>query len=1239
MIDEHFAVALLKSLLHFCWQGTLVAVLVLYSASCFRSAQSRYSWLVSGLALLAILPISNFVWFTASQTMPEVASVVSSVPADQPASDAFDGMSSQLPVAATDQVEASDVIAEASAQVDRPAGFSEGTGEKAARLSYLNSTQIAPWLAALYLLGVACMLLRLVWSLFATRRLSQGGRVVSDASILRVFERECERARLAFRPSLRVCAEVAVPTVAGLIKPVVLIPASLMTGMSPEELRLLLAHELMHIRRFDIWFNCLQRTIEALLFFHPCVWILSRRISREREMCCDDGVVAKYDSAAYARALVRMAELAVDGNCGGLQLSADGGGRPSELRQRVQRLLGHQPDQRRSGQMLAVLLCFGLIVLLSASGWIAQSQFAFAQFPFAQTKETPNPSATSSDETEEEPEEKSTKAALHGAVIDADYLLVPRAAIEVYSLVPDVKLVRKAITDDRGWFEIKDLPRAKYTVKAIATYRENGKLVAISSEPQRVDLTGGGDYLRIRLKSSVVLDAPRDYMTAGEFAMHSTWSADFFPKKLAEQKGRSNFQLSGRAPNTGRRLHWGMHHQGVEAALQVSAKRVGFALVGKIDRNQDGRDDFEEIRKLVEQAGGRIDERMDSDGEISGSGMSPDTSFLILGTDLSVPANATEEQRAAFEERKELYADFIDRARRNGIIQISLDKLLGYVNKQNSETRFPAGRDAVIKLVFRNTTYRVIRFRLEAKDWLRNSRLERQTEEGQIEVLEDIGFELPILGGKHRGMFEIHLRPWDEFEFRLAKLSAKQIRELQEGKIRISLPVKSDYPVSAMNQHVGSGVVTTGWAPVDGSDAPEPKRSFTFRGRVIDGKTGLPIKAFRTVPASVSEYFEKSPYNLTWQGHLLAEHQNGNLFWSSRGYDRTRLRIEAEGYLPGFTKTYLRSDGDAFVDMALYPSEPLTGKIMDSKGNPAEGVLVARSTQTYAVTIAGGTIREIGQGRGIRKAVATDAEGRFSLPSESEAGFLVAAHPDLGYAQIEASDFKRNSSLRLQPWSKISGKVVDGEGDPLANQTIWLNMNRGIGNGMPSISSHQEGNTGPDGVFEFEQIPPGAIHIQRGLNVRNPESDEMESHYIPGSLVRLNLKPSVVQELNLGSPSATVVGKLTSDQGHDFQEHYVRLVPEFPPMARFPGQVDSFAIRANFLNSISGKHYQIEVKELGKDGSFSFPNVPAGRFQIRVFGKKDDRLVRHVSTTVTVPYSNEVKELDIGEVRMLGAKN
>jgi beta-lactamase regulating signal transducer with metallopeptidase domain len=103
--------------------------------------------------------------------------------------------------------------------------------------------------------------------------------------------------------------DISSPTAIGLLSPAIVLPAWLIRDLSSEELRQILLHELAHLRRRDDWSNLLQKIVKALFFFHPVVWWMERQLSLEREMACDEAVLAQTGNPrAYAQCLVLLAE-------------------------------------------------------------------------------------------------------------------------------------------------------------------------------------------------------------------------------------------------------------------------------------------------------------------------------------------------------------------------------------------------------------------------------------------------------------------------------------------------------------------------------------------------------------------------------------------------------------------------------------------------------------------------------------------------------------------------------------------------------------------------------------------------------------------------------------------------------------------------------------------------------------------------------------------------------------------
>jgi beta-lactamase regulating signal transducer with metallopeptidase domain len=113
-----------------------------------------------------------------------------------------------------------------------------------------------------------------------------------DASLHTKLKLLAERLAVRRAVQLTESALIQIPTVVGWLRPVILLPASALTGLNTEQLEAILAHELAHIKRYDYLVNMLQTIVETLGFYHPAVWWISHKIRAEREHCCDDLAVS-----------------------------------------------------------------------------------------------------------------------------------------------------------------------------------------------------------------------------------------------------------------------------------------------------------------------------------------------------------------------------------------------------------------------------------------------------------------------------------------------------------------------------------------------------------------------------------------------------------------------------------------------------------------------------------------------------------------------------------------------------------------------------------------------------------------------------------------------------------------------------------------------------------------------------------------------------------------------------------
>lgn len=317
------------ALLHFLWQGTAIMALAASAMSLCRRASVRYLLGVVALVLMLLAPLATAGFY--SQQHSGFAPTLRSSESPGVPSTTADVSTDSLRIAAETTV-----------------------ARGLADFSLLSSLRDSlPWLVEAWLVGVAFFSLRSAGGFFL---LELGRHKRSSSASPRVLEicRELER-RLGLDRVIAYCEcqWLDTPAVIGWFRPVVFLPVAVLTGLTEEQFQSVIAHELAHIRRFDAFVNVFQVCVETLLFYHPAVWWLNRRIRVEREHCCDEMAVSLCGNAVeYARALTRLEELRA---APVLAMAANRG----PLTERIMRVLGRKTfgDGMRGLGFAASALC------------------------------------------------------------------------------------------------------------------------------------------------------------------------------------------------------------------------------------------------------------------------------------------------------------------------------------------------------------------------------------------------------------------------------------------------------------------------------------------------------------------------------------------------------------------------------------------------------------------------------------------------------------------------------------------------------------------------------------------------------------------------------------------------------------------------------------------------------------------------------------------------------------------
>jgi beta-lactamase regulating signal transducer with metallopeptidase domain len=310
------------ALLHFLWQGAALAALAAAALLISRRASTRYTIGVLTLGLMVAAPVITFLLL--SRSAPSTES------------------STQVAVPFVAQIVKS--TAQSTAAVSN---------------SRVLSVSMLTLFVELWFVGVTLFSLRTAGGFFLVARLRRQDVKPIGRELLAIC-REMQD-RLGITRVIRYCESLHLdtPAVVGWFRPVVLLPISALTGLTEIQLRAVIAHELAHIRRFDAFCNLFQVAAETLLFYHPAVWWLSKRIRTERENCCDDVALAVCGNPAeYARALALMEEWRVAPY---FAMAANRG----PLTSRVSRLLGlaEKGSSLRNAGMAFGALCVAAALL------------------------------------------------------------------------------------------------------------------------------------------------------------------------------------------------------------------------------------------------------------------------------------------------------------------------------------------------------------------------------------------------------------------------------------------------------------------------------------------------------------------------------------------------------------------------------------------------------------------------------------------------------------------------------------------------------------------------------------------------------------------------------------------------------------------------------------------------------------------------------------------------------------
>lgn len=239
------------TLMHFVWQGALIGAFYALLRLNLRMATPQTRYLL-GLLTLSVLACTPIITFLSLAATPEFAAT----PITQDA-------------AAAHLITADQFVTPAA--------------------SGLNA--LLSWITCLWLAGVAVFATRMIFAWSSALHLRADSYPGEPRRWDQLLGKLCAEFGVDRRVSLALSAKLLTPAVIGWLRPVILMPPSVLSGLSTDQIEMIVLHELAHIRRHDYLINALQMVLETLLFYHPVIHWVSNQTRAEREYCCDDMVV------------------------------------------------------------------------------------------------------------------------------------------------------------------------------------------------------------------------------------------------------------------------------------------------------------------------------------------------------------------------------------------------------------------------------------------------------------------------------------------------------------------------------------------------------------------------------------------------------------------------------------------------------------------------------------------------------------------------------------------------------------------------------------------------------------------------------------------------------------------------------------------------------------------------------------------------------------------------------------
>lgn len=326
------------TLLHSLWQGGVIAVFLYLILYLFRNRNANAKTVISvaSLVLFVVVTVTTYIVISNSAETENMY---------------FSEYTIHIPAGMAASTDAGD-------DTQKSIGTILSSYYSDAK-QYLNKN--VDYVFTIWLLGLSFFIIRFMGGMILMTRTRKHASLIENSRWNEYIDKLCKRINLKKRIELGESGALSVPVAMGFFKPIILFPLEILSGLPQEQVEAIIAHEIAHIKRYDIFINLFQSAVEIIFFFNPFIRWISGRIRLEREFCCDDIAISQCgDELIYAKALANLESL-IDSNMPLFAVPLIKN--HNQLLRRINRML--QQNKNRNNikeKFIAVVLFTGLLV-------------------------------------------------------------------------------------------------------------------------------------------------------------------------------------------------------------------------------------------------------------------------------------------------------------------------------------------------------------------------------------------------------------------------------------------------------------------------------------------------------------------------------------------------------------------------------------------------------------------------------------------------------------------------------------------------------------------------------------------------------------------------------------------------------------------------------------------------------------------------------------------------------------